>query len=816
MAIIKNNLTPNAYIPGNTRPSWGGTVFFGAQPAPKPLPTNIKHSIADYVNLLNSDVDSNGVSDKIDFGANGIFADGTNAQMMNIKALFPEIQSWGYPLGATTDPQQSQVHAYGFNAKNLTEAQLNANVLKLANAMVTAEKQESIKFGVPDMTASNPLTPYIAKGGPANLTEAKAMLGLIQDIYGIDTVELVDPSAVSTSVVPVGNAATYSIDTSSGSAALKSFTDNGIVLPDNLKAVFNTAKTPAEMTAALQQYETWAETSNPDPAGIVSSDVTFKLGTSSKVDGRLANLTNSSLDDIKNFFNAQFPGFTIPDNLANQFTNASTTAEKKAVYNALKAHIETNYPGAQFNANVQTTVVPVISQSGYALSDQLDLTVEDGKLYQINPDGSRGQLVRELDINDSRYNGLSPDNRWIEGTDKAKVTVTGNKLMVSDSDNPNDAVSEFNLDEIKADIAKDGAAFRHDPAGNNLAIVVPDGKGGYRAQIEHDGANIVRKNADGTLGETLRDGLNAVNDGDWISRFIANPDENKDKVMLFTDTEKAYQVDFSSGKPVVTVKKLSELPLNAHAQIFDTGITINDTPGESTGTEEIIDSASAEFSANKSTPGEISTQRLERKTTGGADGQLRFLGAIKAKNSPLVIDLDNNGDVASKNGKFDVNGDGIMEDVSNVANKEDGLLVMGNVNHKTGPNGLQVMGNTYDLNGDGIANDGLKDGYDALIGVINREFSPEKAKAMLADNKLDANELRALSNKGLGVWNNGAKKTFAQLGITEISLASRPGNPGVSPVSDVTIVDKKTGKANQHLMGDYWYDILPKQTQIVA
>ncbi|WP_175402095.1 hypothetical protein, partial [Veronia pacifica] len=97
------------------------------------------------------------------------------------------------------------------------------------------------------------------------------------------------------------------------------------------------------------------------------------------------------------------------------------------------------------------------------------------------------------------------------------------------------------------------------------------------------------------------------------------------------------------------------------------------------------------------------------------------------------------------------------------AGKGDGVLAFdANGDGTVGADGKELLGNNTDVNGDG-KRDGFNNGFEALRALAIRHLG----EAAVADGKLDAAELQALTQKaGLSMLVDGENKSLAELGIT--------------------------------------------------
>lgn len=140
----------------------------------------------------------------------------------------------------------------------------------------------------------------------------------------------------------------------------------------------------------------------------------------------------------------------------------------------------------------------------------------------------------------------------------------------------------------------------------------------------------------------------------------------------------------------------------------------------------------------------------------------------KELTSPLVLDLNGNGiQTTAPNRTMDIDGDGTMDRVSWFGSGDGVLAFDANKNGKIDMNGQEFFGDNSDIDGDGKP-DGDANGFDAL----KRFAAKQLGNAAVADNKLDAAEIRALENKaGLRIITSGNRaQTLSSLGITGINL----------------------------------------------
>lgn len=135
--------------------------------------------------------------------------------------------------------------------------------------------------------------------------------------------------------------------------------------------------------------------------------------------------------------------------------------------------------------------------------------------------------------------------------------------------------------------------------------------------------------------------------------------------------------------------------------------------------------------------------------------------------SPLVLDLNGDGiETTERNHLFDLEGNGNMSKISGLG-KDDALLVFDpNNNGIYGETGLELFGNSTDIHGTGQKGN-FANGFDALRAYAALHLG----EAAVADNVLDANELRALEERaGLRLNVDGETKTLSEKGVTEIRL----------------------------------------------
>jgi hypothetical protein len=140
----------------------------------------------------------------------------------------------------------------------------------------------------------------------------------------------------------------------------------------------------------------------------------------------------------------------------------------------------------------------------------------------------------------------------------------------------------------------------------------------------------------------------------------------------------------------------------------------------------------------------------------------------KELTSPLVLDLDGNGiQTTAPDRTIDVDGDGTLDRVSWFGSGDGVLAFDANKNGKIDMNGTELFGDNSDIDGDGKP-DGDANGFDAL----KRFAAKHLGNAAVADNKLDAAEIRALENKaGLRIITSGNRtQTLSSLGVTGIGL----------------------------------------------
>ncbi|MFD2177193.1 hypothetical protein, partial [Veronia pacifica] len=178
-------------------------------------------------------------------------------------------------------------------------------------------------------------------------------------------------------------------------------------------------------------------------------------------------------------------------------------------------------------------------------------------------------------------------------------------------------------------------------------------------------------------------------------------------------------------------------------------------------------------------------------------------------NSPLTFDLNGNGkvDTTGISKAYDLDGDGKIDQIA-WAGKGDGVLAFdANGDGTVGADGKELLGNNTDVNGDG-KRDGFNNGFEALRALAIRHLG----EAAVADGKLDAAELQALTQKaGLSMLVDGENKSLAELGITEVNLGYTEA--GLNPDENgnqhrqVGVGFTRNGEANQAL-NDVWFQMI--------
>lgn len=146
---------------------------------------------------------------------------------------------------------------------------------------------------------------------------------------------------------------------------------------------------------------------------------------------------------------------------------------------------------------------------------------------------------------------------------------------------------------------------------------------------------------------------------------------------------------------------------------------------------------------------------------------------------PLIFDLHGDGVRTNRQKtRFDLDGDGVLEAVSDVS-PGDGLLIFdADGDGRPGESGREVFGDASDVNGDGKA-DGLPDGFEALNALVALAVvRGVLAEGAAADGRLDASELGALEKSfGLAVKQGGfggRVVSLAKARIAAVELASWP------------------------------------------
>jgi len=172
-------------------------------------------------------------------------------------------------------------------------------------------------------------------------------------------------------------------------------------------------------------------------------------------------------------------------------------------------------------------------------------------------------------------------------------------------------------------------------------------------------------------------------------------------------------------------------------------------------------------------------------------GIVENVGESSKTASPLTFDLDGNGTVDTSNTEkdFDVDGNG-KTDKTAWAAAGDGVLVFdADKNGIAGEDGKEIFGNNTDVDGDGKS-DEKANGFEALKSLADKLLGTDS----VADNKLDAAEIKALEEKAglkmsvVGNDNKETQKTLSELGITEIKL-------GYAEAAEEDIKDKN---GNEH------------------
>lgn len=155
--------------------------------------------------------------------------------------------------------------------------------------------------------------------------------------------------------------------------------------------------------------------------------------------------------------------------------------------------------------------------------------------------------------------------------------------------------------------------------------------------------------------------------------------------------------------------------------------------------------------------------------TQGADPYAPPTYQVKGINlaSPLVLDLNGDGiQTTEQNRLFDLEGDGSVYNISSLGSDDAKLVFDPNNNGVFGESGLELFGNNTDIHGTGRPGD-FANGFEALRAYAALHLG----EGAVADNVLDANELRALEeNHGLRLNVNGQIQTLSEQGVSEIRL----------------------------------------------